>query len=132
MQRLIAGMCCFIAFLVMASVMAPAPSQGQDHATGEAPSAHGGDDAPSADAHAGLVQLGSVEDRAHLIRIYQTDLGPRYSIYERDTMRELGTLLSLDQSERFFPDLPLRRLLADDGSALMLAAPRDGMDRIGQ
>jgi hypothetical protein len=129
-----------MAFLVMASIFAPAPSQAEDHgptantkhrddgSTGQVrPVAHEGGDFPTTDPHEGLRALGEVEDGCYRVMIFSTSIGPRYTIYDADTNAELGALLSVAQVEQYFPDLPLRLLISDDAGALMLAQPlRDG------
>jgi hypothetical protein len=130
MRRIVATIVCLAAFLVMASIFVPAASPAarapgaepaDEVGSGAAPPRH--EEWPSADPHEGLRSLGSLEAGEYLVTIYATSVGPRYTISQLPSHEELGALLSLDQVERSFPDLPLRRLVADDGSALMLAEP---------
>ncbi len=109
----VAGLCA--AFAVMASIFTPTSSEAGD-------AGKEGEATVSADPHDGLKLIGMLEHRNHLIRIYGSDYGPRYSVYERrgDRWQTLGVLLSEDQMERHHPDLPLRAV-EFSGQQLMLA-----------
>jgi hypothetical protein len=82
----------------------------------------------SADAHAGLQSLGIFESGRHMIAVFATDVGPRYTIIDARSQRELGTLLSAEQVRQLLPEVDLK---ATDFSApvdmqpLMLAEPRE-------
>ena len=64
----------------------------------------------STNPYEGLQSLGSIELRQYTIRIFATELGPRYSIFDNVSGTELGTLLSVEQANRAFPDLQLPAL----------------------
>lgn len=159
MERLVAGITLGLAFVVMASIIVPDHSAADDggdashgvhgiHAPAPdvASSHHGGasDHAPaghpahaptpssggSVDAHEGLRPLGSLESRGFIIDFYATSVGPRYTVCDASG-EELGTLLSLEQIEQHFPELPLPGLdFSGDGlsatSTIMLAEPDVG------
>src|SRR5262245_17441136 len=76
--RLAAVACLAAAFLVMASVFSPQRSK-----AGDLESVRDGADATSTDPHEGLRSLGSLESRAHIVQMYSTPDGARYSIYDR-------------------------------------------------
>ena len=105
-----------VAFLVMASVFAPDRTR-----AGDAQSTPYG---PSTDPHEGLAALGSLEDDGYRVHIYATDDGPRYSIYDISTGRELGVLLKAEQVEELFPDLPVPSMDFATSGPLMFAEPR--------
>jgi hypothetical protein len=122
MERLIAAVTLLICFLVMASIFAPGPTQAgerdghdQQHLQPE--------QGVSTDPHAGLLSLGMLEDSCYAVHIYATSHGPRYSIYDSTDGEELGVLLSAEQVERYFPELPLSRLDFSATTTLMLAEP---------
>lgn len=115
LRRVLVGLSCVLAFLVMASVITPEQTraggvQNQHPWPGIPPRSveHAALSArQSTDAHSGLQSLGSIEDRGMCVTIYATEVGPRYTIHDAKTGEELGTLLSLEQAQRAFPDLDL-------------------------
>ena len=148
MERLIAGVSMFIAFLVMASLFVPdrtVAQHGSEHPhhehAGHPPSGHEapghetpghetpGHEAPghetsSTDPHYGLRSLGTIEDKAYEVQVYATDLGPRYTIYDVTDGSELGVLLTAEKATELFPEL---RIDVDFSAPnqLMLADPVD-------
>ena len=124
MERVIAGVTMFIAFLVMASIFVPDPSHAWQVAV------PGVDGQPSeyfsTDPHEGLPMLGSVEQVRYAVEIYGTELGPRYSVYDTETGESLGVLMTDEQVGMRFPDLPVADFDFSGPSVLMLAEPIDG------
>lgn len=101
---------CGVAFIAMASVFVPFDSYGErdsidtpDPAVVPPHEQHG-----SVDPHEGLAQIGTLEHSCYFVRVYATEREPRYSVYDRTDGRELGVLLSEEQVEEWFPELPLR------------------------
>jgi hypothetical protein len=142
MERLIAGITLTIAFLVMASVFVPDQSQaGHDASQHQGTAGPESDDsaaeaaAPpgaaaesatfSTDPHAGLRSLGSLESSRYLVEIYSTELGPRYSVYERTSGKELAVLMDPEKIARHFPDLPLPAMDFSGPTHLMLLDQAD-------
>ena len=126
MERLIAGICLTIAFVVMASVFNPGGSHAEDHHGATAAHSHLDAALPpgSSDPHLGLPSLGAVEDDGYRIEIYATDSGPRYTIIDLKRGLEVGTLLSIEQATDWFPDLHLPDMNIDDASGpVMMADP---------
>ena len=101
------------AFLVMASVFSPQRSK-----AGDLESVRDGVDATSTNPHEGLRSLGSLESRAHIVNMYSTPDGARYSIYDRETGRELGVLMTPQRLHEWFPELQL--------PTVDFSAPTDG------
>jgi len=93
------------AFLIMASVFSPDRMMAQNAPTASS-SRRPAPVVESTDPHEGLQSLGSVESATHVVKIFATEGGPRYSIYTNDGV-ELGVLMSAEQVNRFFPDLQL-------------------------
>lgn len=128
-QRIVASVLLIAAFVVMASVFSPRRSTAQHENDNEAISAT----TRSTDAHEGLRSLGTLHDVRYIVHMYATDAGPRFTIVERQSSRELGTLLSSEQVQRAFPELNLPQLdfsVPTHGESwqppsLMLAEPRD-------
>jgi hypothetical protein len=122
------------AFVVMASVFSPDRSQADETSM---PSISDSGviaiEAPpgSADAHAGFQSLGTIETAAYLVQIYSTQSGPRYSVYDRNSRVELGTLLNEEQVQTGFPEIMLPRtdfsMPVENGEfgSLMIAEPID-------
>ena len=101
-HRVLAGLGLGSAFLIMASVFSPDRMMAQTSPSSRGP-------APvveSTDPHEGLQSLGSVESATHVVKIFATEGGPRYSVYTLDGV-ELGALMSAEQVNRFFPELQL-------------------------
>ena len=94
------------AFLVMASVFSPQRSKAGDLDPARDVAAAAGQSA-STDPHEGFPSLGSVESRAHIVQMYSTPEGARYSIYDRATGRELGVLMTPQRLHEWFPELQL-------------------------
>jgi hypothetical protein len=112
------------AYIVMASVFSPDRSRAGSYQQISDPTAA----IPSTNPHEWLHSLGSLETLRYSVRMYSTDRGPRYSIYQATTGEELGVLLSADDVLRFFPDLDLRAIKFDaepsaDDAALMIVVP---------
>jgi hypothetical protein len=127
MERLIAGITLGIAFLVMASIIVPDPSVAHDGAEGEVEEVEGhppetGFDMPSTDPHEGLRSLGTLESNGYTVEVYATQVGTRYTVCDSDGF-ELGTLLTAEQVERYYPELPLPTLDFSATSTIMLAEP---------
>ena len=122
MERVVAGVCLTIAFIVMASIISP----GGSHAEGTDGPHHGAAHpiGASSNAHAGLPSLGVIEDGDYRIEIYATSEGPRYSLFELESGEEVGTLLSLEKVTEWFPDLHLPEMNRQDGTGpIMMADP---------
>ena len=87
----------------------------------------------SVDPHDGLPSLGQIEGLQQIIRVYDTPLGTRFTVIDRDSNETVGTLLTAEDVERFFPEIIIRGLRFDtiqreDGAVdsigpLMLADP---------
>ena len=125
-RRVFAASLLAVAFIVMASVFSPDRTKAEYGSGGRAVNLDslGSELQPqSVDAHEGLPSLGSIETNSHIVQIYSTDAGPRYSVYDRITRRELGTLLTPEQVSQSFPEL---RLLDSD-----FFAPGDDADGMG-
>jgi hypothetical protein len=131
-ERLVAGTILCLAFLVMASIIVPAPTQAgaqRESAPGVEPlsaMAPGPAGPPfSTDPHDGLRALGTLERSGCMVTIFATTLGPRFTIRDLENGEELGTLLDAQQVHAAFPDLDLPRLdfSADEDRSLMLAEP---------
>jgi len=108
------------AFLVMASVFSPQRSKAGD-LNPQSDDAAGTTDAglpPSTDPHEGLKSLGSLEGRAHVVHMYATPNGARYSVYEKTTGRELGVLMTPQRMHEWFPEIQL--------PGMDFSAPTDG------
>lgn len=90
------------AFLIMASVFSPERMMAQNTPPSRRPASV----VESTDPHEGLQSLGSIESATHVVKIFSTEGGPRYSIYTVDDV-ELGVLMSAEQANRFFPELQL-------------------------
>jgi len=116
-EKLVAGLALAFAFIVMASIFTPAPSvahgdrRGHDAADG------------STDPHEGLAMLGSLEGERLIIRIYGTDIGPRYSVYDARTDEELSVLITAERIAEWYPEVNLPAIQFDSAGHLMLADP---------
>jgi hypothetical protein len=119
LQRVLAAAGLVVAFVFMASVFSPSNTRAGQNAVPIAriPATAGQqvrspDFTPShsTDAHVGLASLGEIQTNAYVVRIYSTDLGPRYTILSREDSTELATLMSAVDVARFFPDLPLSEI----------------------
>jgi hypothetical protein len=98
------------AFVVMASVFSPYRSQADQpspYSIANSGAVSISDPSSSASAHDGLRSLGTIETTVYLVQIFCTEGGPRYSIYERASRRELGILLSAEQVEAAYPEISL-------------------------
>ena len=142
LRRVLATVACVAAFAVMASVFSPDRSRAGDvnnpwpgvpprSVEYASPVAGGAErdlaEPESVDPHQGLQSLGSIEDRGYTVRIYATQAGPRYSVYERASGRECGALLTESQVHQAFPDLQLPTMEFNGNPSLMLAEPSDGL-----
>ncbi|MHC5005250.1 MAG: hypothetical protein ACYTJ0_19280 [Planctomycetota bacterium] len=125
-ERLIAGITLGIAFLVMASIIVPDPTEAHDgdHAATIGPDAsHGeGPDLPSTDPHEGLRSLGSLDCNGYRLDVYATQVGPRYTVCD-PSGDELGVLLTAEQVQAYYPELPLPELDFSASSTIMMAEP---------
>lgn len=120
-EKLVAGLALAFAFIVMASVISPAPSEAGDHDDGS----HSPENPlPSTDPHEGLISLGSLEGDEHHILIYSTELGPRYSVYDAADGTELSVLITAERVAEWYPQLPLPTIDFDTPELqIMLAEP---------
>jgi hypothetical protein len=134
LRRVLVGLGCVLAFMVMASVFSPSQTRAvgpQAKSVQRSASVMSSILEHSTNPHEGLRSIGTIDDCTYTVHIYATDLGPRYTIIENATGNELGQLLSLEQVEMTFPELPLRawefNAAREDGpfSVLMLATERD-------
>lgn len=138
-SRLLAGIALLVAFVIMASVFVPGRIEAQDdkywprpidrveqHETADEFDVF--NEHSSTDPHEGLPMLGTLEFANHIVHIYATDFGARYSVYERTTGGEveLGVLLSVEQMSEHFPDLPLNSV-EDSSDRLIMFAPPNGV-----
>ena len=105
-EKLVAGLSLGFAFIVMASIITPTDTAAENVEHGQ----HEDAGHSSTDPHVGLTSLGSIENGNYLMMIYGTDLGPRYSIYNRETSELLATLISAEKVQERFPDLPLQTM----------------------
>lgn len=110
MQHLVLAMALFVAFLFMASIFVPDPSQAGDLVG--APAAH------SAAARNGLPSLGQLEGDRYEVKVFATPSGPLYSVYDRSGT-ELASLLTAQQVAERFPQLPLPDARAAEPLKLM-------------
>lgn len=117
-ERLLAGIVLGVAFLFMASVFAPDLTEARPPARIDQPAPP----EPSADPHEGLAPLGTIEDDRYLIRIYASEQGPLYSIYDRADGRELGVLMTAEDAAATFPDLPLPEMDFGTESPVLIGA----------
>jgi hypothetical protein len=122
-ERIVAGLVLGVAFLVMASIIVPHDTQAtpSEHAVAQ-PDAHRGaasniarttSDINSTDAHEGLFEIGSIESTCYLVRIYTGEAQPLYTVIDITDGRELGTLLTAEEVETYFPDLPINTMEFD-------------------
>ena len=105
-EKLIAGLSLGFAFIVMASIITPSDTTAENVEHGN----HRNSGHFSTDPHMGLTSLGSIENGNYLMKIFSTDLGPRYSIYNRKTNELLATLITSEKVQERFPDLPLQTM----------------------
>ena len=105
-EKLIAGLSLGFAFIVMASIITPSDTAAENVEHGN----HRNSGHFSTDPHMGLTSLGSIENGDYLMKIFSTDLGPRYSIYNRRTNELLATLITSEKVQERFPDLPLQTM----------------------
>lgn len=120
-EKLVASLALAFAFIVMASIISPAPSQAVDHDDAPHPPAQ---HHPSTDPHEGLISLGSLEGDEYHIFIYSTDLGPRYSVYNTLDGTELSVLITAERVAQWYPELPLPAIDFDTPDLqIMLAEP---------
>lgn len=117
MQRLVAAIALGIAFVVMASVFAPARSSGT-----EGDAADQGSTAVSVSG-----SLGVIEDDRYLIAIDATEHGPRYSVHRASDGALLDALLTAREVAELYPDVPISDLSASSKTTLMLADPHRDM-----
>ena len=118
-EKLVASLALAFAFIVMASVFAPAPSSA-DH---DDNLVHRPDHPNSTDPHKGLFSLGSLEGEKYHIHIYSTELGPRYSVYDANDGSELSVLITAEKVAEWYPKAPLPDMDFDSPRQLMLVEP---------
>jgi hypothetical protein len=116
-EKLVAGLALAFAFVVMASIFTPAPSVADGNGHGQG-AAHG-----STNPHEGLAMLGSLEGGRYIIRIYGTDVGPRYSVYDAPTGEELSVLITAERIAEWYPEINLPAIQFDSAGHIMLADP---------
>ena len=110
--KLVAAFTLIAAFLVMASIFMPDRTPaGTITSVGGPPAAASADS--SADPHAGLRCLGSIEGGAYRVEVYATAGEPRYSVFDTQSGALLGALLSAPQVDRFYPEIGLGALELD-------------------
>lgn len=108
LQRILATVALGLAFIVMASIFVPFESTAQDSdVTIPRSMTPGQDRVESTDPHEGLGSLGRLERNCYHVHIYATDLGPRYSVYDAASGKELAVLLTAERVAALFPELPL-------------------------
>jgi len=145
-ERIVAGLVLGISFLVMASIIVPHSTQAtsNDHAITHPDAIHHpapttahtpSHDTSSTDPHEGLAMIGSIEGSCYLVRIYAGETQPLYTVTDLTDGRELGTLMTAEQTAARFPDLPVTTMdfSADDSSTfapriIMLADPAELYD----
>jgi hypothetical protein len=116
--RVLVALLMATAFLVMASIFAPLPSDADDVLfTPSTP-------LPSTDPHHGLPCIGTLEDRMYHVRAFATDGGPRYSIYDVQG-EELAVLMSAERVAEMFPELQLPDLDFSAPSQIMMVEPNN-------
>jgi len=124
-QRLATFAALAVAFLIMASVFVPDRTRAASETEASV-----GALGPSIDPHADLMSLGTLHAGPYTITIHASQRAPLYSVYDRDGS-ELGVLLTPEQVETRFPDLPIRSMDfkahpdADAPMHLMRAEPID-------
>ena len=119
-ERLIATAGLVVLFAAMASVIVP------DWTQAEVPEAVLPNwTVESVDPHEGLRSLGTLEDDRFTVNVFASDEGPLYSIYSAETGEVIGILLTPEQVERQFPDLPLPQLDFSATGPVMLADTPD-------
>jgi hypothetical protein len=129
--RVLGGIALAAGFLFMASVFVPDFTQaGQDDGNRAPAPAQTvtTQDAPPADPHADLLLIGTIEDDAYVLRVYATDGGARYSVFDHDG-RALGTLLTAEEVVQQFPELPVPAMDYGTEVPVMLAPTRAGSGR---
>jgi hypothetical protein len=133
MRRLLAAAAMIGAFVLMASIFSPDRSKATVEKIAD-PTVYGDDstDPHSTDPHKGLPSLGSIEGVHYSVRAYGTAHGPRYSVFDVRSNRAVGVLLTMQDVERYFPEVHLDGLKFDvpndapeQSRTLMLAEPHD-------
>jgi len=129
-HRVLAALGLGSAFLIMASVFSPERMMGQSTPTSSA-SRRPAPGVESTDPHDGLSSLGTVESSSHIVKIFATDGGPRYSVYTAGGV-ELGVLMSPEQVNRYFPELQLPQtdFSVPDGDLSSVPGPLMIMDQL--
>ncbi|MCP3905385.1 MAG: hypothetical protein GY715_17290 [Planctomycetes bacterium] len=120
-ERLIFGTVLTLMFLLLASVFVPDLGHAQ-HAS-PIPPDQPSIAAPSTDPHEGLPSLGTIEDDRFIVHIYGGASDPLYSVYDRLDGSELAVLLTAEQAQQQFPELPIVEMDFGTDSPLMLAEP---------
>jgi len=123
MSRLIAGVTLGIAFLIMASIITP-----HDTTASDKPGNIHTDNLPSTDPHYGLPSMGSIESLQYIVEMYRTDVGPRYSVRNREDGEIIATLRTAKQIEQEFPDIPLAKMDFSHSATLMMVDPNNNWD----
>lgn len=118
-EKLVAGLSLGFAFIVMASIFSPSDTAAENVGHGN----HVESGHFSTDPHEGLTSLGSIENGNYRMMIFSTDLGPRYSIYNRQTDELLATLITSEKVQERFPDLPLQTMDFTTPDLLLFTGP---------
>ncbi len=117
------------AFVVMASVFVPMHSGADglllDHADVDQPAL----DRYSVDPHEGLRSIGELEHRTYHIRVFATDGGPRFSIYDAVDGSEIAALMSAERISELFPELPLDKIDFSSPMQIMMVDPNSTWSR---
>lgn len=119
LQRILAAMAMCAAFLVMASVFVPLHSDAGDGMFFQLE----GDDSrqhPSVDPHEGLESIGELEHRHYRVRVFATDGGPRFTLYDAENDSEIAALMSAERIAELFPELPLDSMDFSSPTQIML------------
>jgi len=124
-ERLIAAGVLAAAFIVMASIFDPGATRagvpGDSSALpGERPlpaPIRNSSVAASTNPHEGLAPLGELTSSFYRVCIYSAPGGPRYTVYDAASGRELGTLLSSQQVQQLF-DIPVATLDFSAGQSI--------------
>lgn len=131
-QRLVAVGALCVAFLIMASLFDPDDSHAEHHAADphHAASQHDADTDHhhhhSTDPHEGLVSLGHIESASYLLSIFQTDVGPRYSVSDLESGELLATLRTREQIEQEFPGMAIDSMSLAERTATAIVTSSGG------
>jgi hypothetical protein len=113
-QRLLTFAALAVAFAFMASIFSPDTTRAGETRPGVSswtPRSRTSDS--SVDPHQGLNSLGQIEGLQHTVQIYDTPLGARFTIFDCQSDEIVGTLLTAEDVERFFPEISIRGIQFD-------------------